>query len=560
MTEKLLFYDLEVFAHDNFAVFMNEDKETVRIFHNEYEGARELIKDKKLVGYNNHFYDDRILPFMIAGNTPEQIKRLNDQVIEGQKVGESTKLQNTYDCFQQIDVSRPSLKKIEGNTGSMILESKVDFTTTHKLSEEEIEEVLFYCQHDVKATIDVFKMRHDNYFKAKKHLVSLLDYAPKTVENWNTTTISANVLMNSPLRKWSTIRLGEYRQDGEYELLNEVPEEVRELWQGEKGNYTVEQFGCDVQFGFGGLHGANKHSKRFEKVRQWDVTSMYPHIILKLNVLGAHSAKYKKILEDRIVLKKTNPDLAGAYKIILNSVYGLLKNKYSILYNPNAAKSVCFYGQIALYKLCEMLAPYATLVNINTDGIGFIPKTDEDTLQTIRTEWEKMFDLYLEDDEFGLFIQKDVNNYIGKRGDHLKVKGGDVARCFNDVPFRNNSIRIVDIAVVNKLVYGKDVIETLEENLNDPHLYQYILQAGRTYKGTFDREDNKYQNINRVFAGRDGVRLYKKRQDDGIVKFPDTPEHMIIWNDDTSKFKDFKQKVDLNFYYKLVNKVLERWE
>ena len=46
---------------------------------------------------------------------------------------------NSLDCFQQIDVSRPSLKKIEGNMGRMILESSVPFTINRPLTHEEYE-------------------------------------------------------------------------------------------------------------------------------------------------------------------------------------------------------------------------------------------------------------------------------------------------------------------------------------------------------------------------------------------------------------------------------------
>lgn len=563
MEKELLFYDIEVFAHDMFAVFLDENKNEVKTYHNDFTGAFELVRDKQLVGYNNHFYDDRILPKMMSGWSPEQVKELNDKIIGGnENAGKDTKLKDTYDCFQQIDPARPSLKKIEGNLGRMILESDVPFDLPRALTDEEIKDVIFYCTYDVKTTVDVFKMRHDNYFKAKKHLIELVNDKPRNIEDWNTTTISANVLLDKPLPKWSTIRLGRYDNSGEYELMKYVPEEVRELWTTkEKGTFSLDEFNCEVQFGFGGLHGSHKYKKNFKDVVLWDVTSMYPNIILNLDALGYASGKYKQILNDRVGLKKNNPDLAVAYKLILNSVYGNLKNKYSLLYNPNAAKSVCFYGQIALYTLCKMLSPYVEIVNINTDGIGFIPNVDILKLETIKAEWEKMFNLSLENDSFDEFIQKDVNNYIGVKDSHLKVKGGDVGRYASDRAFQNNSTRIVDIAVVNKLVYGKDVIETIQENLDKPHLFQYILQAGSTYQGTFDQNDKPYQKINRVFASRlDGVQLFKKRVDGGLVKFPDTPTEMLVWNDETDKFKDFKNKVDINFYYKLINKVLERWE
>lgn len=114
---------------------------------------------------------------------------------------------------------------------------------------------------------------------------------------------------------------------------------------------------------------------------------------------------------------------------------------------------------------------------------------------------------------------------------------------------------------MNKLVYDKDVLETIQENLDNPRLFQIILQAGNTYQGTFDEHGVKYNKINRVYpVKKNGVKLYKKRADGGMVHFPDSPEQMLVWNDDCDKLTDFRKTVDINFYYKLINKVLQRWE
>ena len=45
----------------------------------------------------------------------------------------------------------------------------------------------------------------------------------------------------------------------------------------------------------------------------------------------------------------------------------------------------------------------------------------------------------------------------------------------------------LDIALVNHLVHGEDIYQTLLENVKNPHLFQYILKAGNTYKGSFDQ-------------------------------------------------------------------------
>ena len=55
----------------------------------------------------------------------------------------------SLDTYQQLDVSNPSLKKIEGNMGRMILESSVPFSLDRELTENEFHEVLKYCSYDV---------------------------------------------------------------------------------------------------------------------------------------------------------------------------------------------------------------------------------------------------------------------------------------------------------------------------------------------------------------------------------------------------------------------------
>lgn len=548
--DNLLFFDIEVFSHDAFVVFKDINKNRLAVFHNDFVGLEDFIKGKTLVGYNNFFYDDHILHAMLNLRTPKQIKQLNDRIISGERL----KIQNykfdSIDCFQQIDVSMPSLKKIEGNMGKMILESNVPFDIDRPLTDEEFKDVLRYCEYDVDMTIEVFKLRVESYFKPKQSLLEML--GDDRGKRWNTTTLSANVLLDKPLPKWSNIRVPE-------EMLELVPAEVVELWlTKDRGSVTIEDFDCEIEFGFGGLHGVHKHIRRAENVKLLDVASMYPHIILNINGLGHATEKYKELLEERVRIKHKDKVRSDALKLILNSVYGNLKNKYSMLNNPKCALSVCVYGQIALYELCKRLSATCTIININTDGVAFIPHTDN--YKDIWSEWEKDFKLTLEEDNYDLFIQKDVNNYIAKRGDRLTCKGGDTTRYHEDAIFRNNNARILDIALVDKLVYDKDVLETLEENLDKPHLYQYILQAGNTFLGTFDAEGNQYNKVNRVFAAKEGdFCLYKKRADGGLVRFADAPMKMFLWNDDCDKLENFEKIIDLNHYYQIVTKRLERW-
>jgi hypothetical protein len=558
-----LFFDIEVFSNDAFVVIKDVDRH-MKVFHdkNGFEGLEKFVTGHTLIGYNNYWYDDHILDAMVKGWTAEQIKDLNDRIIGGEKQKPKTRF-NTLDCFQQIDVGMPSLKKIEGNLGKRILESSVPFDIGRPLTKEEYIESVDYCSYDVDNTIEVWKMRENSYFEPKKSLVEMVGKGDK----WNTTTLSANAILgNKTLPKWSDIRLNG-NDFSDLSLLELVPEEVVALWNSgnDKGKVVVDMFGCKIEFGFGGLHGVHKKKKKVKKMKLLDVKSMYPHIILILNVLGEFTAKYREILEKRIAVKHIDKILSDALKLILNSVYGNLKNQYSSLYNPKGALSVCVYGQIALFDLCRRLHEDGhELININTDGVGFVPA--HDGYKKVWKEWEQKFKgadvgLELEEDEFSYFHQKDVNNYIGVHPNgEVKVKGGDVGRYQYDAPFKNNSARIMDIAIVDNLLDGKSVIDTLIERLDEPKLYQYIIQAGGTYQGTFDAQGNKYNKVNRIFpTKKEGTCLYKRRHDNGLVRFPDLPERMYVHNDECDKLENFSKIVDLNHYLSVINKKLERW-
>ena len=557
--DNYLFYDIEIFSQNALVVFKDINKKLIRVFHNNFTGLSKFIEGKILVGFNNYFYDDKILVHMLDLKSVKQLKEINDQLIEGQTVVQKKPRFKSLDVFQQLEY-RPSLKKVEGNMGRMILESSVPFSINRPLEPDEFEQVLNYCIYDVDTTIDIFKERERSYFQPKYSMIEML--GREDAIKWNTTTISANLLLEKPLPKWSNLRVSE-------DLMQLVPYDVRELWYEKgssyigtktKGSVTIEEFDCDIQFGFGGLHGAHKRIKRVKNVKLLDVTSMYPSIILLLNVLGHASNTYKSILDRRIEIKHVDEILSNSLKLILNSVYGNLNNKYSLLHNPKAALSVCVYGQIALYDLCKKIAPFATILNINTDGVAFIPNDNAYILAY--KEWQNEFQLQLEEKNFDEWVQKDVNNYIAVKGEKIICKGADVNRYEEGAAiFKNNNARILDIALVNYLLYGSDITKTLKENLENPKLFQYILKAGNTYQGTATEKGELLDTkVNRVFASKNkGFCLFKKRHDNALVRFADAPNDMFLWNQDCNELENAKDIIDLTHYYQIILKRLERW-
>lgn len=587
--EDLLFYDIEVFEYDALVVFMDIDGNEVAHFWNNrgrtlteepsgFEGIKDVIAGKTLVGYNNYNYDDHILTAMLneGGNLSRVLKAINNTIIANGKYDHSiSEAIHSLDTMQQIDVSRPSLKQIEANMGMSIVESSVSFDIDRPLTDEEREETLEYCRHDVRATIEVYKLREKSYFETKAGLLQMLsEDEAKSAYRWNTTTLSAKVLLgDASLIQWDELKgLEKYRRN-----VEGIPSEVWDMWDScttkdgitSKGKTkTIKAYGCNFVFGMGGLHGAPPRPGRYGRCKHKDVASMYPSSIVHLKALGEATEKYDQMRRERVAIKHSDPVKAGALKLILNSVYGNFKNKYSALNNPYASATVCIYGQIALFSLCRELSKAGyTVINANTDGVVYLEDPElNDRDEEICAAWEKEFDGYrLDTDYYTQWIQRDVNNYIAvEENGNITVKGGDVNKYQINKYFSNNSARIIQIAMVEHLVYGTDILRVFDEYLDQPLVWQYVLKAGGTYKGVQNKEGEWQNKVNRVFACLDDPRiphtkLYKIRWDDGQVNFPDVPELMYVWNDDVNKLTNFKEIVDREYYLYLVKEKLKGW-
>ncbi|ACI00391.1 gp31 [Listeria phage P40] len=638
----LAFYDIEVFHKYNLIVVKDINKNIIVEMEDDFSPMVDIVKNYTLIGVNNHYYDDLVITTGITSlDNPDfntLIKNANDRIIVDRDKWKTLDIIDSLDALQQLDMGF-GLKMFEANRGVSIEETQVDFNITRELTEKEKEATRFYCRHDVDNTIDMFRCREGDYFTSKNILLNLLDkegklpqygdtvslYSTKQwkTKNNNTTSLSAKLIMGRDRNnQWSRIRLnGENDKDRTLELLNTIPDKARQhltrndnLPRDAKGKTkldlqrggstcTIYKFGCKIEFSDGGLHGVpwqyteeeivekeglkgkkgvvgRKSNGRFENVILLDVASMYPRSIQILQALGDKTSKLDELIEMRLEAKHNgDKTLANALKLVINSVYGLLKAPTSLFYNPNASMSVCALGQIQLYRLCEMLYNGGyTLVNINTDGVGFVSDTgDYETYKKIWHEWEEMTGYTLEEDSFDDFIQKDVNNYIAIKDGKIKVKGKDVNkyksndRIFdpdfykNPTPviFKNNTMSIVDEMIVEQLINGTPFLDTMLANLKHPTKFQIILKAGSTYEGTFDEDGNKYNKINRVFATHENhpnaVTLYKRKEGQPNNRFPDSPQHMLILNQDLRDVKLTPAMINLKFYAEIAEKRLKAW-
>lgn len=612
--EKVVIYDIEIFKHDFLLVFKDINKNEVATFHNEVatenfnpflcdelgikicnsKGSyivklEDIVYSQILVGYNNYYYDDRIIQEFLSmldkdvSYINKRIKQVNDLII-GNKF--TTRFRNEFvslDVFQQIDVGRPSLKMIEANKGISIEESTVPFDIDRPLTEEELAATVYYCNYDVDQTIDIYKDRIHTYFVPKINLVKRVIKDEKDFSRhlrFNTTTLVGNLFKQKEYGNTELVGSDVYKV---------VPVEVEKAWlnfkenlfintnknneahiEGEHKNISVRDLDCDIEFGYGGLHGVPVENKGniivAKDVKLLDVASLYPTIIGNLKLLGIYTDDYIQMKYDRLKVKHTDKPLSDSLKLILNSTYGVMNSKYSPINNPVGAYSVCFYGQSLLYDLSkELYKVDCKLININTDGVAFT--TDNEEYKDVWKKIEEKYNITLEEDRFVKWIQKDVNNYIAvtEKG-KVKVKGGAFSKYQKTAShnYKNYSNAIVDKAIVEYLTNDIKPLNTVLKHKDDKELFQMILKCGGTYIGTVDEDKNLLSNkVNRVFACKKNnpkrTKLYKaKKREDGtlaLANFPDVPDDMLVFNGDVKDLDS--NEIDLSFYLRLINSKLD---
>lgn len=611
---KLKFFDFEVFPHWWCCVFgdmLNDNapeqiKNTFRVISSDDHNARDkLIKeltehDCVDVGYNIKGYDLIIANAIYQGFAPEQVRIISDIIVnpslafvdkEHSMIQSFAKRRfNSCVYLDLFDSSDGTLKDKESSLGLSIRETTVPFDK-EVLSEQDKEDIIFYCKHDVWSSMQWYLTIIEPFIKAKLTLTRHFNLPEEDAYKLTNTQLVANVLgaKRTTFSDSEEVNIILPNKIKDY-VNNNLPTEIVEYVLHNKDTRDVSLFKNIVTFADGGIHSVlDTKPNRGEKdvlfvesdseytLINVDVSSYYPSIMIQLNTLSraaAYKDRFKNIFEERLAIKhkanKTPQDkeLEIAFKLVLNSTYGASGSKYCTLYDEYQRTRTCRFGQLLLAALANRLYQNineCSIIQLNTDGIlCYLPRTELDKAIALKDEWCQITSMIMDIDNVEKIWQRDVNNYLMvQEGGKIKRKGGWLV----DDYIKPGAMRIAPLdcyavskAAIKWLTQGIDPIKTLLANdcIND---FVINCKKGPTFKGIIQRfTDGHVEELNksnRVIAVKDTYYgpLFKYKLNHSTNTYSYTtvanvPDHAMIVNDDLSIYdmKELRKKIDYMYY------------
>ena len=570
----MLFYDFEVFKEDWLVVVIDMMNKKEHVIINDPAALEKLHKENVneiWVGFNSRHYDQYILKGILCGFDP---KRINDYIIVKGNPGwkfsslfRNVKLIN-YDVMTGID---RGLKTFEGFMGNNIKESSVPFDIDRKLTQEELDETVKYCRHDVEQTVEVFLERKDD-FEAHMGLVKLAcKDKPLDLFLLSKTKVQLSSIILDATKKDhndefdidfpSTMKIEKYTdvvdwyKNPENRKYNIDPDDPK----SKKNQLDIMIAGVPHVFGWGGVHGAIDKYSGEGYFLNMDVASLYPSLMIQYD-LGSRNMKdpnkYEEIYHTRLKYKAEKNPLQLPLKLVLNGTYGAMKDKNNQLFDPRQANRVCIYGQLLLLDLIEKLEPHCQIIQSNTDGvlIKMNKYEDYDLIDDICYEWEQRTHLVLEFEEFRKVFQKDVNNYIIVSPDGKYKSKGAYVKKLNSLDY---DLPIVNKALIEYMVKNVPVEKTIGD-CDDLKEFQLVSKASGKYKHILHGDKVLIEKTIRIFAstlstdpGVQKVHATTGRP----AKIPNSPENCFIYNDEVNGVK-VPKKLDRQFYIDMANKRL----
>lgn len=412
-------YDGEFFADCTVIVFKEQGKREYDVFISSYldykklvlpkmikcypiEELRDYIQDKQLIGFNNQYFDNQIVMFIIDGHTtPEKIYDFSQGVINKGRDNRFFKQysdKQVHKYFRYLDLYKinhydnparsTGLKKLEFSYRSNSIKD-LPFDHTTKLTRlSQLEDLITYCCKDCNETETCYDKTHDKIeFRqelAIEEKIPCLNWSDvKIGEHLNIRDYCRAVgISEQDLRDIKTdynqpVKFSEcipdYIKFRTKELQNFL-EEIKKIEIKADGTFSREIVfkGNTYTIAKGGIHSGEEHrtirSNDIYKLIDADVNSFYPSEMIKRKICAPHLDSIMIEAMERGLRKRLfeyKPKIKTDKKIKLKSEtiklqlngggFGKLNSEYSPLYYPKGLFSVTIGCQMSLLLLIEML-------------------------------------------------------------------------------------------------------------------------------------------------------------------------------------------------------------
>lgn len=393
------FYDVEVFEN-LFVICWKQDGEghkCIRMINPTPQEVGLLVK-RKLIGFNNKRYDNKILYARMAGYSNAQLYKLSTRIINN---SENVSMNSAYN-LSYTDIydfasagNKKSLKKLEIEMG--IHHMELGLPWDEPVPEELWDKVAEYCCNDVLATEAAFHYLHGDWV-ARQILAGMAGMTVNDSTNQLTTRFIFGSEKN-PQSQFNYRNLAEPAPELGYPKASFPGYKFDKFAKSDKSTYRGEVVGE------GGYVYAEPGI--YYNVALLDIASMHPSSILAEQLFGPrYTPRFREIVDARVAVKHkdwekastmldgllvpyieqirrgelTPKELANALKTAINSVYGLTSAKFE---NPfrdprNEDNIVAKRGALFMVDLKHAVQERGfTVAHIKTDSIKIPGATPE---------------------------------------------------------------------------------------------------------------------------------------------------------------------------------------
>lgn len=523
---KKIIIDTEVYSNYFLLSCKNAESGNVRHFEMyddvkpDLRTIRKILETYTTVSFNGNGFDLPVLVALLKGWSTENIKKLADRIITGNKPAWlvckelNLRVPWSWDHIDLIEVApgQSSLKIYGGRLHAPKLQD-LPIAPDALIAPEQRDLMRRYCVND----LDTTHLLYDALSKQVDLRVSMSEQYEVDVRSKSDAQIAETVI-KSELQKLTCKRYGKtelpanttfrYRDPQiisfETEQLQDIFQKVLSLdfklgangsvkMPDELSKAKIEMGNSVYNMGIGGLHSCEK--KQYicadddHFLMDCDVASYYPSIILQQQLAPKSLGKpflnvYQSIVSRRLEAKRVKDKVtADTLKICVNGSFGKLGSKWSALYAPDLLIQTTITGQLALLMLIEKLELAGiSVVSANTDGVVIYASKDRlDDLRNIAFDWMITTSYELEETHYRCIASRDVNSYVAVTTDgEAKRKGafatGSLAK--------NPDCSIAYDAVADFMAKGVSLEETIN-NCDDLTRFVVVrrVTGGAVWKG-----------------------------------------------------------------------------